>query len=235
MKNLESRWIDDPQYKFIMKSFMDTTLQPPGMTWREWYVTAPKTTHPIHGELLDCRGLKMEHQSIGEAQLNDVLDGGSMEFCTFEGTRFQNASAANCDFTGSRFIVAQMSPIYAPNTIFKDCVFESCFLMGIGPRNFSKGAYSDLRGCDFTGVQASKTGFDRCDFRGAKLNQARFISCQLFEADMRGVDFTGASFEGCEFGSTQLDDTPALRALVQVGNNLELESIQWVGHEEVEN
>ena len=76
---------------------------------------------------------------------------------------------------------------------------------------------------------------DRCDFRGAKLNQARFISCQLFEADMRGVDFTGASFEGCEFGSTQLDDTPALRALVQVGNNLELESIQWVGHEEVEN
>jgi hypothetical protein len=228
MSTLESRWIDDPQYQFILKSFMEPALEPIGMTWREWYATAPKAPHPTLGELLDCRGLNLENSQIGEATFDAVLDSSTLRTCTFNRTVFAHASAANCDFTSSRFIVAQMSPIYAPSTIFKDCVFESCFLMGIGPRHYSKGAFSDLRGCDFTGVQASKTAFNRCDFRGAKLNHAHFVGCEFLEADMRGVDFTGASFEAGEFGSTQLDDTPALRALVRLGNNLELETIQWV-------
>ncbi|ELT99786.1 hypothetical protein CAPTEDRAFT_202395, partial [Capitella teleta] len=128
MSNLKSRWVDDPQYQFILRSVKDHEIQPVGMTWREWYATAPKAPHPTLGELLDMRGLHLKNEQIGKAEFDAVLDG-----------------TADCDFTGSRFIVAQMSPIYAPEAIFKDCVFESCFLMGIGPRNYSKGAFSDLK------------------------------------------------------------------------------------------
>lgn len=227
MKNLQTRWAEDPKFQFILKSFMDIALEPVGMSWREWYAAAPKTAHPILGELLDCRFLNLTQQLIGEATMNVVLDNSHMRACTFEKTRFQNASAANCDFTASRFIAAQMSPIYAPGAIFKNCVFDSCFLMGIGPRSYGEGAFSDLRGCDFTGTHASKTGFDRCDVRGANLTQARFIGCQFFEADLRDADLTGTAFEGCEFGGVQMNDTAAIRALVQVGNNLEVDQIQW--------
>lgn len=227
MSTLESRWIKDPQYQFILKSFMEPTLEPAGMTWREWYTTAPTAPHPTLGELLDCRGLHLENSQIGEAALDAVLDGSTLRACTFNHSVFVHASAANCDFTASRFIVAQMSPIYAPGAVFKDCVFESCFLMGIGPRNYSKGAFSDLRGGNFTGVQASKTAFNRCDLRGAKLNQAHFVDCEFLEADLRGVDLSGTRFENCEFGGAQMDDTLTVRALVQTGNNLELDTIQW--------
>lgn len=227
MSNLESRWVDDPQYQFILRSVKDHEIQPVGMTWREWYATAPKASHPTLGELLDMRGLHLKNEQIGKAEFDAVLDGSTLRACTFSRTVFVHASAADCDFTGSRFIVAQMSPIYAPEAIFKDCVFESCFLMGIGPRNYSKGAFSDLKRCDFSGVHANKTSFNRCDFRGAKLSRARFTHCEFFEADLRGVDLKGVQFEGCEFGNAQIDDTPDARAVVLGGDNLEFDSIQW--------
>ena len=76
-------------------------------------------------------------------------------------------------------------------------------------------------------MQASKTAFNRCDLRGAKLNQTHFVGCEFLEADLRGVDLRGTRFENCEFGGAQMDDTPTVRALVQTGNNLELDTIQW--------
>ncbi len=229
MNELNSRWSNEPQFRLIHQMLLDASIQPTGKTMQEWYITAPKTAHPVEGESVDARSFAIENCIIRKAWWTYVLDGSSAKTCTFEGTRFQGASAANCDFTASRFIVAQMSPIYAPDAIFKDCVFESCFLMGIGPRNQSKGAFSDLMGCDFSGVRASNTAFGRCDLRGAKLSHAHFIGCEFSEADLRAIDLTGTRFENCEFFGTQMDDTPTVRALVQAGNNLELNAIQWAG------
>ena len=146
MNDLNARWNNEPQFRLIYQMLLDASVQPNGKTMQEWYTTAPKTPHPTEVESVDARFFEIDNCIVGKAWWIYVLDGSSAKACMFEGTRFQGASAANCDFTASRFIVAQMSPIYAPGAVFKDCVFESCFLMGIGPRNYSKGAFSDLRG-----------------------------------------------------------------------------------------
>jgi uncharacterized protein YjbI with pentapeptide repeats len=227
MNTLKTRWQNDPQLQVVYRFVLDSSPSSTGMTPQELYALAPKAAHPIQGEAIDYRGLNIDGKTIGKSWLDGILDGASARGCTFEGTRFQSASAADSDFTSSRFVVAQMSPFYGPRAIFKDCVFEDCFMMGIGPRSCGNGSFSDLRECDFTGVRATKTGFDRCDFTGANMNGARFVGCQFDEADLRGVSLSGASFEGCDLREVQMDDTPALRQLVEAGANANTDSIKW--------
>jgi uncharacterized protein YjbI with pentapeptide repeats len=223
MTELQSRWTKDPLFEFIYRMLTDPSVRPDGgMTWEEWYATrAPRTYHSIRGESLDCRALNIDGLRIGAQWLGHVLDDSSAIRCTFDRTEFQSASAQRCNFKGSRFIVAQMSPIYAPDAIFRNCIFDSCFLMGIGPRHFGKGAYSNLCRCDFTGARAIDTGFLRCDFRGSCFVNARFTSCDFLEADLRDVDPDGAQFEKCDFGGALIDNS--LRVILRNGGNIRFE------------
>jgi uncharacterized protein YjbI with pentapeptide repeats len=231
MNPLSTRWQTEPEFQMIYKMILDRSDKPAGMDARSWYETsAPKVPHVTsNGTVLDCRHAKFDGLLITDkADMSwCALDGSSVRGCTFDRTLLQSSLAADCDFTDSRFVKAQMSPFYAPRAIFKDCVFEGGFVMGIGPRHIEKGAFSDLRECDFSGVQAKGTGFDRCDFTGAKLRGARFVGCRFDESDLRGVDLSGASFQACDLVDAQMDDTPAAHALVEQGSNLNVDSIRW--------
>jgi uncharacterized protein YjbI with pentapeptide repeats len=228
MNTLETRWNDDPNFQFVRMMLLDSSVQPLGMTQKEWYANvAPKTFHLIENESLDCRAMNLDGLTIEKEFFGYVLDYSKARGCKFVGTHFQGASALHFDFTGSHFIEAQMSPFYAPQAIFRDCVFNTCFLMGIGPRNYSKGAFSDFRECDFTKVDARKVYFERCDLRGARFTNGKFRQCTFFQSDLRGVEFSKTRFEACDFTEAQLDDSPPLRELVQQGGNTGLELINW--------
>ncbi|MDM5182262.1 pentapeptide repeat-containing protein [Massilia sp. DJPM01] len=228
MSDLISRWVDDAFFQLVRSMLLDSTIQPDGMSVREWYVNvAPKAAHPVDGESLDCRAMNIDGLKILDESFGYVLDGSSARGCTFEGTNFQGASAEGCDFTGSRFLHAQMSPFYAPEAVFKNCTFDVCFLMGIGLDIDQLGSFSDLRGCDFTDCIASKVYFERCNMQQIRFENSYFSQCTFCHSDVTGMGFSGARFENCDFSGTRLDDVPLLRRLVKSGNNRGIDMIEW--------
>jgi uncharacterized protein YjbI with pentapeptide repeats len=235
-QNLKNRWLVDPLFQQMYALILSPDVVPNGMNRREWFRSiAPRVKHPINGNIIDCRGINLDGLHIGEEWLNDVLDEGSFRGCVFDKTGFQSASAARCDFTGARFVAAQMSPLYAPNATFKDCVFERCFVQGWNVRglkdsegNMIEGSYSDLRGCNFVGMRATRTDFDFCDFRGARLSEAQCAECNFELSDFRGADLDRTQFTACKFKGAQFDDTAAIRTLVQQGGNFGVSAIVWI-------
>ena len=228
MKDLKYRWLKDSSFQFIYRMLLDCAVQPKGMTLHEWYSNvAPKAVHLIDGESLDCRAINLDGLQILNRSFGYILDYSKARDCVFKGTHFQNLSAQRCDFTNSKFFNVQMSPIYTPDSIFQNCTFEDCFVMGIGPRSFSKGAFCNLTKCDFSEAKAIRSHFERCDFRESKLTNAEFIDCTFNQSDLRGVNFSGSQFKGCDFSEMQLDDSDLLRGLVQKNNNIGIEFIHW--------
>ena len=231
------RWKTEPLFIELLKLILNPEALPQGFTRREWFSKlAPKTIcYATEHMDVDCRHLNFDGMSFGKSWLNYVLDYSSAVNATFERTGLQGASLKHCNFSGSRFIVAQMSPIYAYQANFNGCVFDRCFLMGTSPRNHAdpwgvpvKAPFSDLRDCNFTGVKGHKTAFERCDFRGADLSHAHFTDCTFTSSDLIRVVLHGATFERCSFDRAWLDDTPEFRALVARGDNQNLDTIVWV-------
>jgi Pentapeptide repeats (8 copies) len=239
-KELELRWMTEPLFIELRKLLLNSEAVPPlsdGMTEREWYQrVAPHTICYATEQMdIDCRHLNFDGMSFGDSWLNYVLDYSSAINTTFERTGLQGASLKHCNMRGSRFIVAQMSPIYAYQANFSDCIFETCFLMGTGRRNYVDhtgvavpGTYSDFRECDFTNVRAKKSAFERCEMQGANFSQAQFVDCSFKVSDLTGVLLEGTSFERCDFDRAWLDNTPPVRALVERGDNQNLDTIVWV-------
>jgi uncharacterized protein YjbI with pentapeptide repeats len=207
MNDLEKRWFVEPLFRQLYALIFSPDVVPNGMDLRTWFMSvAPRTKHPLDPATLDLRGICLDGLHAGKEHLSGVIDGGSFRACVFEETGLQSASAAQCDFTGSHFLAAQMSPLYAPHATFKDCVFEHCFVQGWGERglkdsegNVLEGSYSDLRDCDFSGVRATQTCFECCDFRGARFVDAQFAQCQFDISDFRGANLERAQFTACEF------------------------------------
>jgi len=209
MSDLKKRWFVEPLFRQLYALTVSPDVVPNGMDQRTWFkLVAPRTQHPLDPADLDRRGISLDGLHAGEQQLTGVLDSASFRGCVFDKTGFQSASAAHCDFTGSRFLDAQMSPLYAPHAIFKDCEFEGCFVQGWGERglkdsegNVKEGSFSDLRNCDFSGVRAMQTCFDCCDFSGARFVDAQFAQCQFDISDFRGANLDRARFTMCSFSS----------------------------------
>lgn len=239
-KDLELRWLTEPLFIELRRLLLNPEASPPlskGMTVREWYQTvAPRTIcYATEKNSIDCRGQNLDGLRLGEFFMNYVFDFSSSVNAAFEKTYLQSSSWRDSNLSGSRFIVAQMSPIYAYQANFSDCEFERCFLMGTSPRNHTdpwgvpvKAPFSDLRNCNFTGVKAHKTAFERCDFKGADLSHAHFTECTFTSSDLIQVVLQGARFERCDFDRAWLDDTPEFRALVGRGDNQNLDTIVWV-------
>jgi hypothetical protein len=239
-KELELRWHTEQLFIELRRLLFNPDAAPPlldGMTEREWYKTvAPRTIYyATEKSGIDCRGLNLNELIFGESFMNYVFDFSSAVKTTFNKTYLQNSSFQHSNLSGSRFIVAQMSPIYAYQANFSDCVFETCFLMGTGRRNYVDhtgvpvpGTYSDFRECNFTNVRAKKSAFERCEMQGANFSQAQFVDCSFKISDLTGVLLEGATFERCDFDRAWLDDTPQVRALVERGGNQNLDTIVWV-------
>jgi uncharacterized protein YjbI with pentapeptide repeats len=235
MNDFETRWETDPLFRFLKTFLLNPSAQPDGMTRREWYArAAPKTEHPVREATLDCRGLNLDHQEVGEIWLNYILDEGSFRACKFKKTFLQSASAERCHFDRSVFDYVQMSPFYGANSDFGNCQFISCFAQGAGPRNHTnsegvptKGTYSDFRDCNFTNAIAVKTGFDRCDFRNADFTGASFEGCIFSESDLRGVKFGKAQFVRCDLRMAMVDDTPEWRNALGLNGNLDVDTVVW--------
>ncbi len=237
--DLESRWLTDPVFKEVLRLLLNPGSLPEhtdGMSRREWFKAfAPWTKcYATEQESIDCRGLVLDGMTLGKISLF-VLDCVSAVNTTFDRTGLQGASLKHCNMRGSHFIVAQMSPIYAYQANFSDCIFETCFLMGTGRRNYVDhtgvavpGTYSDFRECDFTNVRAKKSAFERCEMQGANFAQAEFVDCSFKISDLTGVLLESTRFERCDFDRAWLDDTPQVRALVERGGNQNLDTIVWV-------
>ena len=104
MTNLETRWEFDSTFRFLKDFLLNPSIQPEGMTRREWFIhAAPKIEHPVTDATLDCRGLNLDRQEIGEIWLNYILDESSFRECKFKQTFLQSASAKNCRFDRSGF------------------------------------------------------------------------------------------------------------------------------------
>ena len=228
LNELRSRWITNPQFQDFLDYKLSFQTELDGKPRRTWFATAPQFDHPTIGVAFDLRGVSLENRDLAGCGLeSSVLDDGSARGCKFDKILLQGSSADRCDFTGSQFNEAQMSPFYASQAIFRHCIFNSCFLMGIGPRDYTTGAFSDLRNCDFTGVDAIKTYFERCDLRETRFTNGQFTHCNFFQSDLRGGEFYKARFSGCNFTEAEFDDLPSLREMVLRGGNLGVERINW--------
>jgi uncharacterized protein YjbI with pentapeptide repeats len=234
MSDLVARWADDPTFtKMLRLKLRLDRLEEPGAL-RRWFDSAPKTWHyATDQQSFDFRCVDLANQTIGEVPLTfSVLDGGTFSNCVFDRTGFQGSSARWADFSGSRFVVAQMTHFYAHNANFRQCEFDRCFIVGVTPRDGmghrAKWELSDLSECDFTQVKATKTYFDRCDFRGVDLSQAHFVECDFSHSDLRGAKLHDTVFERCTLNGTLLDDLPHIRQLVSQGDNKDIETIDWI-------
>jgi uncharacterized protein YjbI with pentapeptide repeats len=235
----ESRWLIDPLFKEVLSLLLNPGASPEhadGMSRREWFRNFAQWTkcYATEQDNIDCRGLVLDGMTLGKISLY-AMDNSSAINTTFERTGLQGASLKHCNLSGSRFIVAQMSPVYAYQANFSGCTFETCFLMGTGRRNYVDhtgvpvpGTYSDFRECDFTNVRAKKSAFERCEMQGANFAHAEFVDCSFKISDLTGVLLDGTRFERCDFDRAWLDDTTELRAMVERGNNLNLDTVVWV-------
>src|SRR5262245_19058507 len=132
MNDLQNRWTADPQFIEMLRRTLDMSLDTCTEATRAWWASAPKVKHYVLDEdVFDFRCVPLDGQKIEEVWLSRCcLDSATARGCVFSRTNFQDVSARDCDFTGSQFIVPQMSRIFAHRAIFKDCVFDGGFLMG---------------------------------------------------------------------------------------------------------
>lgn len=237
-QELRSRWKNDPVYIDLLRNGVLQAGLPMGMDRKTWYKTFAPLIATYIPQLsiksLDCRYIDISSCVIGGQSLGYILDFGIIRNSLFLETEFQDGTAKEADFRGSRFVHSHMTPFYAKDAKFEDCVFIKCFFTGItagiARNNLDEmffGVPTDLVNCCFVRAIGDRTDFDRCDFRGANFTEAYFEECRFDESDLRGVKFESTRFVKCNFSNAWLSDTAENRDLVARGENKNIEQIHW--------
>lgn len=234
---LRLRWSDDFLFREILHQVLLTEGNPSSMSIPEWFASkkAPLIDMYLSGmENLDCRCVNLNDRIFGSRWLNYIFDMAALKSNTYIETMFQGGTAKQADFSGSRFVRAQMSPYYATGASFERCTFIKSFLFGAtagltsdNENEMFFGVPTDLTNCRFDRAIGIDTDFARCDLRGADLTEAYFEDCRFDESDLRGVKFESTRFVKCNFANAWLSDTAENRALVARGENKNIEQIHW--------
>lgn len=237
--DLVNRWTKDPVFFEIYNEVILKLGQPRGKSLREWYKSgdAPMINPYISDAVpknLDCRYISLDNLFFEKHELGHILDNGSLTECLFIEIAFQNATAKNTNFRGSRFVRSHMTPFFAKEANFQNCSFIKCHFTGIyagitRDSQYDKfhGTPTDLTNCNFSRSVGSSTDFDRCNFRGSDFTEVYFEDCRFDESDLRDVKLDGTRFVKCDFTNSWLCDTPENRQLVAQGDNKNIEQIQW--------
>lgn len=183
---------------------------------------------------LDCRGVELDGMFFGDQFLNYVLDSGSAQRAIFLKTNLQGGSAQNTNFSESRFVLTQMSPFYAAEATFDDCVFVNTYLSGLGVRNPAtgevshRGATSDFSKCSFRRATFFEVDMERCDLKDCDFTDSFFYRCSFNNSDMTGAIFLNCVFEECSFEDAWISDTKENRELFPRGKTIQIDRIRWI-------
>lgn len=237
---LQTRWTENSEFIEIIEEVILKPGRPQGEIIKDWYQKklAPVADYYLPGfnrKNLDCRNLHLCNRTFGDRELGHIFNDAVLRNNLFIETGFQDGTAKDADFSGSRFVRAQMSPFFAKGANFEGCTFIKSFLYGAyaSYRNdpdgeeMYNGIPTDLTECNFTRVVADDTDFGVCDFKGADFTEAYFEKCVFQNADLRSVNFTGTRFVKCSFEHAWLFDTPENRALLERGDNLKTDTVVW--------
>jgi len=235
---LIDRWKNSSIFIDLYENGLFHRGPPMGVDRKYWYKNLAPRVQPYLNALpesVDCRFVDISGETFGNQSLSYILDNGDVSNSLFIETGFQDGTAKDAKFSGSRFVRAQMSPYFATGANFEDCTFIKSFLYGAyasyrrepDGEEMYNGIPTDLTDCSFKRVVADDTDFGVCDFKGADFTEAYFEKCVFQMADLRHVKFTRTRFVKCSFEHAWLSDTPENRSLLERGDNLKIDTVVW--------
>ena len=157
----------------------------------------------------------------GAAVVSTHFEDCGLELADFSGARFEKCRLENLDFTTAICGGWSLKSCKLHGVVFGrqdagassavqliDCTLEHCDLHLLAPSGIHvKGCKLSDIAVEWMGVallEAEGAQFERCSFRGlraprASLAGAKFRTCMLGDADLRGADLKGARLEEVDF------------------------------------
>lgn len=144
---------------------------------------------------LTFSNLTWEDRDLGKARFDScvfehcVFNGGQWKLCRFEQCRFQDCRLLNFKLGGSRFV---------------DVQFTRCKLAGI---NFGQLDTSLMFSAALEDCKLLSCTFPRLDLSKCRLSGNEWDDCYFDEANLRGLNFSGAAFGGSRFTRCSLEES----------------------------
>ncbi len=257
---LRERWLEG-KYRTVQEALEHIVPQ------AEWMDLCDAIAHPVSKRLAnDLRGVQLREQNLKNLDLGDSF----LDFAVFDGSRFDGAQFQWSIMNGALFRectlrLTQMIIVFGEAIDFRGATFERAYIdhAQIDKSNFSTAVMqggtlsnSNVKDCDFSGMQFangkfgsndarrgnfSAARFVDCNFSQSLLNEARLVGTSFDNCDLSGVDFRGANLEGVDFRAgtfwsvpdgmlihrTRFDDTPEARRAIERSTVAGKEGIEW--------
>ena len=182
-----------------------------------------------------------------DGDLSDLSDEATYRGMEIGGAGLAGGDAAAVEFTGCRFVAADLTGTLLRRSAFTDCRFERSNLANLRTErsrltrvtvdatrltglHWTDGVLRDVALTDsradlavfrftrFDGVVFDRCNLSRADFQNADLSGVRFTGC-----DLTGAQFSQAKMEGTRFAGCELDGiggVTSFRGATVTGNDL---------------
>ncbi|MBN2596530.1 pentapeptide repeat-containing protein [Labilibaculum sp.] len=128
----------------------------------------------------------------------EALPKGEYENCRFVNCSFANSDLSENIFLECEFDQCDLSLAKLNYTAFRDVIFKSCKMLGLGFQDCNQLLLS---------VQFEDCQLKLASFYKLKLKATKFINCNLQEVDFTETDLTGATMDNCDLGRAVFEYT----------------------------
>lgn len=144
----------------------------------------------------------------------DPIPVGEYENCLFTQVDFTGKDFSHCRFIDCRFVDCSISLVKLVQTVFRDCVFTGCKMLGLPFEN-----------CHDFGLSFAFTGcrLDNASFYKRSLKKIVFTQCSLQEVDFTETDLTAAVFDNCDLAKALFEHTILEKADLRTAYNYSID------------
>ncbi|WP_286827798.1 pentapeptide repeat-containing protein [Maribacter sp. UBA4516] len=189
-KNLIERWKPYKNLSLVLKK--GTGFDNDGLDYRGFPFADSHAKKNI-------KGIKLEDVNFLYANFeNCMFTKGVFKNCVFETANFKEIGLWDCTFIECKFIKTDFqNAMMGVNTVYQDCVFDTCKLKG---KYFNFGSQAKFLDCTFSKCDIRSAWILSVIFENSKF-ESKFANIRfsgIKEANLRGKKEFPATFKNCD-------------------------------------